>query len=49
MQFLMKTAQWTVQFCKNLPKNSNSLRLPWTPKVKINKDWENFFAIVKFT
>lgn len=33
----------------NLLKNSNSLRHSKLPKVKINKDWENFFAIVKFT
>lgn len=31
------------------PKNSNSLRPSKLPKVKINKDWENFLAIVKFT
>lgn len=49
MQFLMKTAQWTVQFYQNLPKISNFLRPSKLPKVKINKDWENFFARVKFT
>ena len=46
---LMKTAQRTVQFCQNIPKISNFLRHSKLPKVKINKDWENFFAIVKFT